>query len=145
MKPTTITVNTHRYESGEYVCKTETAVLTSFEGHDVYVPESAITGTRYVFQDGTFGDVNHNANIYRENGERIMCAWTYGRTGKSLRWACVVINAATNKISNVKTGMNGATGHGRGATLRFIDWDGSKYAEALETAKRTGKKLLHAF
>lgn len=144
MKPTTITVNITHYDSNtESFYEThETAVLTSIEGHDVYVLESAING---VESDYALRFNPNTSNVFRENGERVMCAWTFGRTGKSLRWACVIVNAKTKQIMRTTNGMNGATGHGHGASLRFIDWDGSKYADAIETAKRTGKKLLRAY
>ena len=145
MKPTTIIVNVSHYDSEKgFVTTSENAVLATIEGHDVYILESGIIGTKHVLSDGRVFE-NHDSNIYRESGERIWCAWTYGRTGKSLRWACVVVNAKMMQIMRTTNGMNGATNHGRGAALRFIDWDGSKYAEALETSKRTGKKLLYAF
>ena len=138
MKPTTITVNVTHYNSNTQMFyeSNERAILTTIEGHEVYILESAINGT------------NPNSimsNIFREDGERIMCAWTYGRTGKSLRWACVIVNGETKQIMRTTNGMNGATNHGRGATLRLIDWDGSKYAAALAESERTGKKLLRAF
>lgn len=142
MKPTKITVSVNHFESdNRVVIKKETAVLTTIMGHEVYILESAINGTRRSWT----GDVDYNSNLFREDGERVWSAWTYGRSGKALRWACVIVNTRTKQIMQTTNGMNGATNHGRGATLRFIDWDGTKYAEALETAKRTGKKLLHAF
>lgn len=145
MKPTTITVNVHRYESGKgMVIKKETAVLTTIEGHEVYILESAINGVEE-FCNGFTGRIDHTSNVYRENGERIRCAWVFGRTGKSLRWALLCYNAKTKNIVRTTNGLNGATGHGSGASLRLIDWDGSKYAAAIEQSHQTGKKLLHAF
>lgn len=143
MKPTTITVNVTHYDSSTQMFyeSNERAILTTIEGHEVYILESAINGTH---SDCAPRFNATTSNIFRENGERIMCAWTYGRTGKSLRWACVIVNNK-KQIMRTTNGMNGATNHGRGATLRFIDWDGSKYAAALAESERTGKKLLRAF
>lgn len=142
MKPTTITVTVDHYESGKgFVTYNETAVLTNIEGHDVYVLESATNGSKRKCT----GDVDYTSALFRWDGERIMCAWTFGRTGKSLRWSCVIVNVKTKQILRTTTGMNGATNHGRGASLRFVDWDGSKYAAALAESQRTGKKILRAF
>lgn len=135
-----IIVTITKYVNHEFVDVPEVATLASVDGHDVYVLKSATEGVV-----DSRGELDYSSNLYREDGERVMCAWTYGRTGKSLRWAAVVYNTKRRFIVRTTNGMNGATMHGAGASLRFVDWDGSKYEEAVETSKRTGKKLLRAW
>ena len=140
MKPKTITVNVTRFINHEFVNVPETAVLLNIENHDVYVLESAMNGT----QLDIYNNPDYDTLVFREDGTKIMCAYVFGRTGKSLRWAALRYHAQKKFIIKTTNGMSGATGHGWGALLRLIDWDGSKYAAARAESERTGKKLLHA-
>lgn len=140
MKSKTITVKVLHVINHEFVNVPETAVLHNIENHDVYILESALNGT----QLDLYGNPDYETCVYREDGTKVMCAYVFGRTGKSLRWAALRYHAQKNFIIKTTNGMSGATGHGWGASLRLIDWDGSKYAAARAEAERTGKKLLHA-
>lgn len=136
-----IRVKIERYNAPD---EFKTAVLTTISGHQVYILEEAVGGIPCEYSRN---GISHESWLYREDGSRIMSAWSFGRTGKALRWATARVRADKPDAGFIQpsNGMNGATWHGHGCHLRFIDWDGSKYDAALTTALASGKKLLHAF
>lgn len=107
--------------------------------HDAYILKSAIDGETY-----PNGFVSHRTNVYRADGSIIRCAWIFGPTGKADRWGALTYEAKKQFIIRTTNGLNGATMRGYGARLKFIDWDGTKYAEAIEKSKRTGKRILYS-
>lgn len=137
----TITVNVAHWDSQKamFIDVPETAILTNIEGHDAYILKSAIDGETY-----PNGFVSHRTNVYRADGSIIRCAWVFGPTGKADRWGALTYEAKKQFIIRTTNGLNGATMRGYGARLKFIDWDGTKYAEAIEKSKRTGKRILYA-
>lgn len=135
-----ITVNVAHWDSAKakFIEKPETAILVNIEGHAVYVLKSAIDGETYP------NGVSHTSNVYRADGSIIRCAWVFGPTGKADRWGALIYETKKHFIVRTTNGLNGATGRGFGARLKFIDWDGTKYTEAIEKANRTGKRILYA-
>ncbi len=136
-----ITVNVGHWDSqkAKWIEEPETAILVNIEGHAVYVLKSAIEGENY-----HNGVVSHTSNVYRADGSLIRCAWVFGPTGKADRWGVLRYETEKQFIVRTTNGFSGATMRGFGARLKFIDWDGNKYAEAIEKAKQTGKRILYA-
>lgn len=115
--PQTIAVKVCRYESGQgEILKTETAVLTTIQGHEVYVLESALNGTQREFRNGYTGNIDRTSRVYRQDGSPIWCTFT-SRYGKVIQWYYFIVNTETMEFDDT-------IGRHKGVKLRSIDWDG---------------------